>query len=70
VERSLHRVRFDIVNNTDRELNLTVQYGDYFKDVFVTANETRSREMISGEEKHEEIFIELNGRRKGYRIRW
>ncbi len=64
------RVVFDIRNASPQDIIATVYYGDYFKSVFIPAGKTREREEISGPEKYYEIFVEVNGSKKGYSFNW
>lgn len=70
VRGGLYRVTFDVRNATDRDINVKIIYGDYYKMIFIPAGRTKEREEISGREKYGEIFAEVDGKRKGYTFNW
>ena len=70
VAGGLYRIRFSVRNNTGEDMKIQVKYGDYIKEVFISANSRKEGEEISGLEKYSEIFIKAKGQEKAFTFTW
>lgn len=69
-EGGLYRVRFDIRNNTDSDIDVVVRFGDYLKHVFLPGGGRKEGEEISGDETYSEMYFTVGEFRKAVPLVW